>query len=216
MNNTLTERYAGFYTGVVYDVLRGRGITDTVLPHSLAPLDPARVLAGPAFTVSGRPVPDASPHETLLRWTEMLSAVPHGSVLVIAGHDEDRALMGELSAETLQSRGVRGVVTDGGCRDCGFILRIGFPVVCRFRSPRDVVGAWMPEALGNPVTIGAVTLAAGDMVVSDIDGTVVVPAAIADAVAAEAEAKMQAENHVRTAIQGGMDPKEAYLRHGVF
>jgi 4-hydroxy-4-methyl-2-oxoglutarate aldolase len=216
MNSTLTERYAGFYTGVVYDVLRGRGITGTVLPHALTPLDPARVLAGPAFTVRGRPVQDAEPHATLLRWTGMLSAVPPGTVLVIAGQDEDRALMGELSAETLQSRGVRGVVTDGGCRDCGFILRLGFPVVCRFRSPRDVVGAWMPEAFGEPVKIGAVTLATGDMVLSDIDGTLVVPAGIAEAVAAEAEVKMRAENHVRTAIQGGMDPQEAYLRHGVF
>lgn len=216
MARTLSDRYAAFYTGVVYDVLRTRGITNTVLPHSLAPLDTGRVMAGLAFPVRGRPAPAAEPHDTLLRWTEMLSVVPAGSVLVIEGNDDDRALMGELSAETLQARGVNGVVTDGGCRDCGFILRINFPVVCGFRTPRDVVGGWMAETFGEPVMIGKVNVAAGDMVLSDIDGTLVVPANIAEAVAAEAEAKMQSENHVRKAIQGGMNPTAAYLSHRVF
>jgi regulator of RNase E activity RraA len=37
--------------------------------------------------------------------------------------------MGELSAETLKLRGIKGYVVDGGCRDTAFIRRIGFPVV---------------------------------------------------------------------------------------
>jgi len=36
---TLADRLAGCYTGVVYDVLRGRGITECILPPTILPLD---------------------------------------------------------------------------------------------------------------------------------------------------------------------------------
>ena len=64
--------------------------------------------------------------------------------------------MGELSAETLKPKGVRGYVADGGCRDVDFILRLGFPVWCRYFTPRDIVGHWLPDAFDQPITIGAV------------------------------------------------------------
>ena len=51
--------------------------------------------------------------------------------------------MGELSAETLKFRGVRGYVVDGGCRDVDFILKLGFPVCCRYYTPADIVGRWV-------------------------------------------------------------------------
>ena len=52
--------------------------------------------------------------------------------------------MGELSAETLQLRGIRGYIVDGGSRDMDFILKIDFPVWSKFYTPRDVV-----KFLGN-------------------------------------------------------------------
>jgi regulator of RNase E activity RraA len=124
--------------------------------------------------------------------------------------------MGELSAETLQFRGVRGYVTDGASRDCGFIKRIGFPVFCRDKTPRDVVGAWTPDAFNEPIALGGCGIAAGDYVIGDIDGVVVIPSAIVASVIDEVETVMQTENLVRKAILEGVDPKEAYLRYGKF
>src|SRR5437868_4247447 len=72
-DGTLADRLARCYTGVVYDVLRGRGIVECVLPPEIVPLDRAMVAAGPVFTVRGRPDASVSAHETLLRWTELLS-----------------------------------------------------------------------------------------------------------------------------------------------
>src|SRR5690349_10592014 len=110
----LAERLARCYTGVVYDVLRDRGIVQCILPPSIVPLDRAMVAAGPVFTVRGRPDASVSAHESLLRWTELLSRAPRGHVVMVQGNDGERALMGELSAETLQFRGVRGYIVDGG------------------------------------------------------------------------------------------------------
>jgi len=212
----LAARLARCYTGVVFDVLRARGIAGCILPPSIVALDRAMVAAGPVFTVRGRPDASVSPHETLLRWTELLSRAPRGHVVMVEGNDAERALMGELSAETLQFRGVRGYIVDGGCRDTAFIRRIGFPVFCDKATPRDIVGAWMPVAYDEPISYGQVVVRPGDHVLADCDGIVVIPGAIAAAVVAEAEAAMQTEDQVRAAILSGVDPQQAYLDHGKF
>ena len=70
MSQELTDRLQRCYSGAVFDVLRGRGVTDTVLPSEIVPLDPGLTVAGPVFTLRGRPAPGADPHATLLAWTE--------------------------------------------------------------------------------------------------------------------------------------------------
>jgi regulator of RNase E activity RraA len=110
------------------------------------------VAAGPVFTVRGRPDATVPAHDTLLRWTEFLARAPRGHVVMMQGEDDQRALMGELSAETLQFRGVRGYIVDGGCRDTAFIRRLGFPVFADKATPRDIVGAWVPVAYDEPIS----------------------------------------------------------------
>ena len=50
--------------------------------------------------------------------------------------------MGELSAETLKYRGIRGYIVDGGTRDSTFIRNLEWPLFFRYFSPKDVVGRW--------------------------------------------------------------------------
>lgn len=216
MTSDISSRLQRCYTGAVYDVLRGMDRQDQVLPHTIRALDCSSRLAGPVFTASGRREEGADPHETLLAWTRLLSAVPPGAILVCQPNDDTLAHMGELSAETLQARGVRGYVVDGGCRDTEFILGIDFPVFCRYLTPTDIVGRWLATELGEPISIGGIAMASGDYLVADRDGIVVVTADIAEEVVSAAEGLMSTETSLRTAIRGGMDPKEAYLKYGVF
>jgi 4-hydroxy-4-methyl-2-oxoglutarate aldolase len=204
------------YTGVVFDVMRGLGRADCILPPSIVPLDLGMVAAGPVFTVRGRPDATVSAHESLLRWTELLARAPAGHVVMVQGNDQQRALMGELSAETLQFRGVRGYIVDGGCRDTAFIRRLGFPVFCDKATPRDIVGAWVPVAYDEPISYGQVVVRPGDHVLADCDGIVVIPGAIAASVIDAAIAAMSTEDKVRAAILNGVDPRQAYLDHGKF
>ena len=124
--------------------------------------------------------------------------------------------MGELSAETLNFRGVRGYVVDGGCRDTDFILELGFPVFCSFTTPKDIVGRWVPDRFGEPLTIGEVTIRSGDYLLADRDGVVIIPGSMVNEVVSKTEEVLQTENTVRTAILAGMDPQEAYLKFGKF
>jgi regulator of RNase E activity RraA len=124
--------------------------------------------------------------------------------------------MGELSAETLKLKGVRGYVADGGCRDVDFILKLGFPVWCRYLTPRDIVGYWLPDGFDQPIRIGEVTIRPGDLALGDRDGMVILPQDRAEEIVAAAETAIGTENLVRKAILEGMDPQEAYIKYGKF
>lgn len=210
------DRLAKCHSAILHDVMRAEGLRNFTLPSTLRPLIPGQKMAGPAFTVAGRVDPSAFGHETLLGWTGMLSKAKPGHVLVIQPNDSTVAHMGELSAETLKYKGVCGVIADGGIRDSQSILDIGFQVWHRYHTPRDVVGYWLPYGIDVPVTIGEVRIFPGDYLFGDRDGVVRIPRANLDRVLLLAEGAMGKENLVRTAILEGVDPQEAYLRHGKF
>jgi 4-hydroxy-4-methyl-2-oxoglutarate aldolase len=214
--SALARRLEACYSGAVFDVLRAMGYPRQVLPHGIRPLDAQKKLAGPVYTVAGHINHYLSDHETLIRWTDFLSRAPSGSVVICQPHDSALSHMGELSAETLHFRGVRGYIVDGGCRDTEFILQLGFPVFCRYATPADIVGRWSIDVFGEPITIGIVTIRTGDYVLADRDGVVILPSEIAGDVVTRTEEVMQTENLVRVAILAGTDPKEAYLKFGKF
>ena len=140
---SITERLENCYTGVVHDVMRAMGLKDFTLSPELRPIMPEKAMAGPAFTILGKVDPTVDAHETLLAWTGLLSKAPAGSVWVSQPNDRVVAHMGELSAETLKDKGVRGCIADGFVRDVNFLLDIGFQSWSRGFTPRDIVGWWL-------------------------------------------------------------------------
>jgi 4-hydroxy-4-methyl-2-oxoglutarate aldolase len=218
MNQTrkLTERLARCYTGAVHDVLRMMGHDNIVLPPEIKAIAPGTRLAGPVWTVSGHIDRTRTRDETLLAWCTLLSKAPSAHVVVCQPHNREIALMGELSAQTLHARGVLGYVVDGGSRDTELVLAQGFPVFCSFLTPADVVERWIPDAFGEPITIGSVIITTGDYLLGDRDGVVVIPQSIAQEVVARTEAVVATESDMRRALIGGMDPVEAYQTFGKF
>lgn len=212
----LTERLARCYTGAVHDVLRMMGHENIVLPPAIKSIAPEMRLAGPAWTVAGHLDRTKTRHDTLLAWCTLLAKAPALHVIVCQPNNHEVALMGELSAHTLKARGVLGFVVDGGSRDTELVVEQGFPVFCAFLTPADIVARWVPDRFGEPVTIGAVTVATGDYVLGDRDGVVVIPAAIASEVVAKTEEVVATESDMRRALIGGMDPVAAYNKYGKF
>jgi regulator of RNase E activity RraA len=212
----LTERLARCYTGAVHDVLRMMGHENIVLPAEIKAIAPETKLAGPAWTVGGHIDRRKTRDETLLAWCTLLAKAPAAHVIVCQPNNHEHALMGELSAQTLKARGVLGFVVDGGSRDTELVLEQGFPVFCSFLTPADIVSRWVPDRLGEPVTIGAVTIATGDYVLGDRDGVVVIPAALVEEVVTRTEEVVATESDMRRALIGGMDPVAAYNKYGKF
>lgn len=212
----LIERLAQCYTGAVHDVLRMLGHDNVVLPPAIKAIAPGTRLAGPVWTVSGHIDSSRTRDETLRAWCTLLAKAPAGHVVVCQPNNHDIALMGELSAQTLQARGVRGYVVDGGSRDTEHVLAQGFPVFCAFLTPADIVARWIPQRFGEAVVIGAVTINTGDYLLGDRDGVVIIPGAIVEDVVRRTEEVVATESDMRRALIGGMDPVEAYDKFGKF
>jgi 4-hydroxy-4-methyl-2-oxoglutarate aldolase len=212
----LCVRYARIYTAAVTDVLDKHGYYNQTLPHDIVPLAPETRLAGVAFPASGKQSRNAETEGPIRAFLKLLGAVPRDAVLVIQANDDVAAHFGELSAVAMKARGVRGVVVDGATRDAAYVLREKFPLFCRYRTPQDSLPRWRAVDWGRPVTIGNVRIAAGDIVVGDLDGVVVVPKKLALDVLLECESLLDAENLVRDAVRRGMAPLQAYDKFGVF
>jgi regulator of RNase E activity RraA len=210
------DRFLAIYTAALADILDARGQRSQTLPPTIRPLREGMRLAGPAFTVQGRPSDEGDYDASLRKVLRMLGGVPSGHVAVYACEHDVSAHLGELSVTSLAARDVAGCVLQGGCRDVRFILDTGFPVFCSHVTPEDSTWRWELEATQVPITIGQVRVEPGDWIVADDDGVVVVPAASAESVLAEAEAKAATESEVRNAVRQGLTPLEAYERFGTF
>lgn len=213
---TLTKELGSCYTGVVHDIMCKQGFRNFTLPNEITPLLPDEILCGPVFTIEGRVDETADGHETLLEWTGLLSKAKSGHIWVSQPHDHTIAHMGELSSETLMSRGVLGCVIDGGIRDTHFLKKQGFQAWRRFHTPRDVVGQWLPTGFDVDIIIGDVLIRPGDFLLGDLDGVVRVPKEHVSDITTKSIEAMHTENKVRTAILNGTDPQEAYLKFGKF
>lgn len=212
----LAARFTALYTGALADVLDKRGLMHQTLPAGLAPLRPGMRLAGPAFTIEGRPQPTVDYDGSMRRILAMLGSVPPGHVAVYQTNDIGAAHLGELSVTSLKGRGCVGAVIDGGCRDVEQILREEFSVFSRYTTPKDCVPRWELTATGIPITIGGISVEPGDYVVADLDGIIVIPATARDSVLEEAEGLARMENEIRAAVREGLTPLDAYERYGTF
>ena len=210
------DRLEAVYTGALHDVMRAMGLTNFVLPPEILPLAHGDKLAGPIYTVEGKSGTDFDAHETLLEWTGLLSKAPSGHVVICQPNTHEVALMGELSAETLKFKGIRGYIVDGGSRDVEFLLNMEFSTWCSFKTPKDIVGRWLPVSFNETIRIGDVDISGGDWVLADLDGIVILPKDKAEEIVAETEHVIGTENKIRSAIFEGMDPQDAYLKWGKF
>lgn len=214
--NDYTERLSKCYTGVVHDIMRDDGHKNFTLPSSIRPSKNQHILAGQIFTMEGIVDQTLDHHETLLAWTGFLSKAPNNKVVICQPNNHEVALMGELSAETLQLKGVRGYIVDGGARDLDFILKIDFPLWSSFYTPRDVVGFWKPTDFEKTIKIGDTVINNNDYVLADIDGVVIIPQNNIEDILNRSEKLINTENLVRKSIKEGMDPQEAYLKYSAF
>ncbi|MFH5824631.1 RraA family protein [Georgenia sp. AZ-5] len=179
------------------------------LPAAIRPVRPGMRLAGRALPVRG-PVGD-----NLWLHHAIIAAGP-GDVLVCDMGAGEYGYWGEVMAVAAQARGIAGLVIDGGVRDGDQLGARGFPTFSRHISIRgtakDPAGA---GSLGDPIQIGDITVRAGDLVVGDDDGVVVLPATQAAAAVAEAQRREDTESEIFDRLVAGENTVEIYGLPGV-
>ncbi len=137
------------------------------------------VLCGPALTVRCR--------EDFFGVIQAIERAAPGDVVVVDGGGRETALAGELFARAALARGLAGIVVDGGYRDLRFISSCTLPVYSRYITP--IAGtAQRLASINESVSCGGVPVHAGDIVIGDHDGIVVLdPATAVDHLTAATE-----------------------------
>lgn len=211
----LLSRYEKLYTGAISDVLREHCLLDQALPGYLQPLRPERTVAGFAFTVKSAPNTKISGELTFR--TEMLENMADNSFVVweTSGDVESTAWGGVMTA-TAVGMNIRAAVIDGGIRDTRQILDKDFPVFYKYRSPNGSLGRCLISHYQTPIKFGTVFVRPGDIVVGDIDGVVVVPRAIAEAVLIRAEEILANEKKIFSWVADGDSLEEITGKGGYF
>ncbi|MFM2066270.1 MAG: hypothetical protein RLZZ584_1179 [Pseudomonadota bacterium] len=173
---------AAYASSILADVAGRRG----ALHGRIAPLSPSMRFAGPAVTVEVRPGDNLMIHAAL-------ALVKPGDVIVVDGKgDLGSALMGEIMCQQAAALGVAGVVIDGAVRDSEALRALGLPVHAAGLNPNGPTKA-IAGRLNHPVSVGGVTVRAGDLVVGDADGVTVIEREKAAAMLPLAAEKVAAE-----------------------
>jgi regulator of RNase E activity RraA len=129
---------------------------------------------------------------------------PPGSVMVFDSRKDARAASaGSILITRLMVRGAAGVVTDGGFRDSPEIAAMPFPVY--HQRPAAPTNLTLHQAMdiNVPIGCGDAPVFPGDVIVGDREGVVVIPAHMADEIAAEAHEMTVFEDFVGEEVAGG-------------
>ena len=159
----LVERLRASPTGWVVDANGRRGALD----YRIRPLTRTVRFCGVALTVQTRARDNLAPYAAIQY------AVP-GDVLVVATDAyEEASVAGDLLLGMARNQGVCAFVTDGMVRDIEGLDAVGIPVFARGLSPNSPYKDG-PGSIGLPVSIGGMSIHAGDVVIGDENGIVVV------------------------------------------
>ncbi|MDU4962411.1 MAG: RraA family protein [Sporomusaceae bacterium] len=204
------------YSAVISDILDSLGYRRQTMDPAIRPLRDEMVLFGRAKTVMAADV-NRMPDKPYAKLIDVLDAIGPGEIFVAAlGGSTRSAFWGELLSTATRARGGRGAVIDGLSRDSRKIIEMQFPLFSRGMRPTDSLGRNEVIECDTPIECGGVTVQPGDFIFGDIDGIVVIPAAVAAEVIERALQKVSAENQVRDAIRNeGMKVADAYAKFGV-
>jgi 4-hydroxy-4-methyl-2-oxoglutarate aldolase len=208
---------AELYTGAVADILDELGYREQCLPADIRPLREDMKVAGPIYTVRGRARAYDDGKDPRYAQMDMLDGIFPGCVVVIDPGDESRAAhWGELMSRTARGKGATGVVIAGGVRDSAEILKLSFPCFRRFHSPLTAVYRFDITDRAVPVRIGGVLVSPGDFILGDVDGVLVIPAAVVDELIERAQTVREREDIVRAALDEGGSIRELFEKYRVF
>lgn len=209
MNPETRARLMGVSTATLCTALFKRGLRNQFI-QDVRPLNPSRPnMVGPAFTL--RYIPAREDLNTIKVFEDRshpqrvaVETCPEGSVLVIDSRKDARAASaGSILVTRLMKRGAAGVVTDGGFRDSPEIAALEMPSY--HQRPSAPTNLTLHQALdiNAPIGCGDVAVFPGDVVVGDREGVVVIPAHLADEIAAEAVEMTAFEDFVTEEVGQG-------------
>jgi regulator of RNase E activity RraA len=210
----LLAQFTQLDTATVSDALDACGLPPG--QGGLRPMWGRPKVAGFAVTVELEPLsgqPGAQPsteHGGAHILTDAIAGAGPDDVIVVAnGGRTDVSSWGGIVSVGAAMRSVRGVITDGACRDVGQARELGFPVFARAQVPVTARGRLRQKSVSEPIVVGEVTVRPGDVVMADEGGIVSVPRERAAEVLDAAQRLAGRESAIEAEVRAGVPLPQA-------
>ncbi len=186
-----------------------RGFRNQMI-QGVLPLDPLKpTMVGEAFTLRTIPAREDLNPITVFQdrshpQRKAVEECPAGAVFVVDSRKDPRAASaGSILVTRLMKRGVAGIVTDGGFRDAAEIARLDIPSFHTRPSAPTNLTFHQALDINVPIGCGDAPVWPGDVIVGDSDGVIVIPASLADEIAAETVEMTAFEDFVTEQVHAG-------------
>jgi regulator of RNase E activity RraA len=208
LDPALAKAFDGVSTATITTVLLKKGLRNVWMRGTKPVRHPQQRQIGRAFTL--RFVPAREDLATPASWSNPIStraaieAMESGQIAIVdAMGVTDAGIFGDILCARMAKRGVAALITDGVVRDVAGVLSTGLPVWCQgVAAPASVAGLTF-VGWNEPIGCGGVAVFPDDLIVADDDGAVVIPAALVDAVAAEAAEQERQEAWIMSEVEKG-------------
>ncbi|MCV6591722.1 MAG: ribonuclease activity regulator RraA [Silicimonas sp.] len=196
-------------TATVATALYKRGFRNQMIQdvRPLAPRD--RSMVGLAFTLRYIPAREDLNGIEVFRdhahpQRAAVEQCPEGHVMVIDSRKDARAASaGSILVTRLMVRGAAGVVTDGGFRDAPEIAELEIPSYHTRPSAPTNLTCHQAIDINVPIGCGDAPVFPGDVILGDNEGVIVIPAHLAEEIAAEAVEMTVFEDFVTEEVKKG-------------
>ena len=204
-------------TATLATALFKRGLRNQMI-QGVQPLSPPKAdsMVGEAYTLRYIPAREDLNDMGVFRnhahpQRKAVEECPPGAVMVIDSRKDARAASaGGILVTRLMTRGVAGIVTDGGFRDSAEIAKLA--IASYHVRPSAPTNLTLHQAIdiNVPIGCGDAPVFPGDVIVGDADGCIVLPAHMAADVAAEATEMTAYEDFVTERVRGGQPTRGLY------
>jgi regulator of RNase E activity RraA len=211
-NEAIVQKFQGVRLTDVTDALDEIGLQDiTIMDHGIKPLwrDEQKFthrIYGVAVTVRLVPAQERAPifskREDYYKWKTgwrqkyplytLGGVLTKDTILVMeVPQDRDIGQCGSNNAYAWFLGGMRGIVTEGGCRDTDETILERIPIYERMETRGIYHGRVIAESWNEPITVGGVLVMPNDVIIADGNGVAVVPRAVAEEVADRAHKEQE-------------------------